>query len=175
MSEKIITLKPEHTSKFWHYLAGFILIPVFGIGLYIIYKAFNRVTKVQYTVTDRQISAQYETYRDNVDLANIIEVTVTQSRIDRYFNIGTLALKTEQKSLELFGLKEPQELSTIILQAAEADRIRIEKRNKKTKQSREETTPGSIPKMDYLTGLWQQGLISNEDFEKERKHFESDS
>jgi hypothetical protein len=29
-----------------------------------------------------------------------------------------------------------------------------------------------MERMDYLTGLWQQGLVSDDDFEKEKKHFE---
>jgi hypothetical protein len=29
-----------------------------------------------------------------------------------------------------------------------------------------------MDKINYLTGLWQQGLISEEDYKKECKHFE---
>ena len=31
--------------------------------------------------------------------------------------------------------------------------------------------PGTIDRVDYLMGLWQQGLISNEDYQEERKKF----
>ena len=43
---------------------------------------------------------------------------------------------------------------------------------KKTERPEPEHEPGSMDRMDYLTGLWQQGLISDRDFDKEKRHFE---
>ncbi len=172
MSEKIITLTPSHKSQFWWYLAGFILIPLFGAGLYLIYRVYKNHNAIIYTVSDRQITAEDLKFSENIDLANINDVDVEQRWIDKNFGIGNLILKTEKRSLKLIGLESPEELSKMIMQAAEAERIRIKKLEAQKQRSKEETKPGSLDKMDYLTGLWQQGLISNEDFEKEKKHFE---
>jgi hypothetical protein len=59
----------------------------------------------------------------------------------------------------------------MILKAAEAERYRVEQQAK-NKREQPQTSPGSLDKLDYLTGLWQQGLLSNEDFKREKKHFE---
>ena len=172
MSEKIITLKPDHKSQFWWYLTGFILIPLFGLGLYLIYRVYKNHQAIRYTVSDRQITAEDLKISENMDLANITDIDIEQRWIDKKFGIGNLTLKTDSRALKLIGLENPAQLSNMILQAAEAERLRIQKLEQQTRRAKENTKPGSIDKMNYLTGLWQQGLISNEDFEKEKKHFE---
>jgi hypothetical protein len=70
------------------------------------------------------------------------------------------------------GLENPAELSGMILKAAKAERKRLEQQ--KIQQNKQpEFSPGSIERLNYLTGLWQQGLITDEEFEKERKHFDN--
>jgi len=47
--------------------------------------------------------------------------------------------------------------------------------NKKPKKKEPIKNPSiQTGKMDYLTGLWQQGLLSDEDYHNERKHFEDE-
>lgn len=172
MSEKIITLKPDNKSQFWWYLAGFMLIPLFGLGLYLIYRVYKNHQAISYTVTDRQIMAEDLHISENIDLANITDVEIEQRWIDKKFGIGNLTLITKNRELKLIGLENPAQLSNMILKAAEAERKRLQNIKKQATRAKENTKPGSIDKMNYLTGLWQQGLISNEDFENEKKHFE---
>ena len=170
MSEKQISLQPDSRYYFWWFFAGVILIPLFGIGIYIIYKKKKELSASNYRVTDHNITVADAAYSQSIDLANITDTTIQQRWIDKKFNLGNVIIKTDSRTVTLLGMKNPQNLAALIMQAAEAERLRLEKLNQ-TKQKAKTDRPVSIEKLDYLTGLWQQGLISNEDFEKEKKHF----
>lgn len=171
MSDKSITLTPSHKSLFWWYLLGFILIPLFGVGLYLIYRFYSSHNSIVYTITDHAITAKDSKIEQKMDLVNIQDVDVTQKWIDKKFGIGMVTIHSNSRTVDLIGLENPQKLADMILSAAKAERKRISEL--KTRTAREEpSAPGRDDRMDYLTGLWQQGLISEEDYEKERKHFE---
>jgi len=171
MAKKQITLQPDQKHFFWWFLTGIILIPLFGIGIYIIYRKNRELSAIQYRITDHSITVTDASFSQKVDLANITDLSVQQRWIDKKFNLGSLTIHTDSRSVTMLGMKNPQNLTEMILQAAEAERLRIEKLNQ-IKQKSKTNKPVSTDKLDYLTGLWQQGLITNEDFEKEKKHFE---
>jgi len=171
MPEKTIQLKPSHTTFFWWYCLGVLLVPVIGIGLIVIYIGFKKQAKTTYIIGNQSIIKSDHSYREAVDLVNITDIKVQQRWIDKKFNNGTLILITETKSIDLIGIHNPSNLSELILKAAEAERTRINNREKIPKPSTN-TPPVSLDRLDYLTGLWQQGLLSDEDFKKEKKHFE---
>jgi hypothetical protein len=172
MSEKTIQLNPEKNVHFWWYLIGVLLIPLLGLGIYIIYKKRKELDGTHYLVTNQTITAVNPEYSETIDLVNIRSVDIKKRWVDEKFSIGTLVIHTKNRTLKMIGMKNPENLSDMILQAAEAERMRLEELKKK-KPKPPEVKPGTRDRMDYLTGLWQQGLISEEDFEKERKHFES--
>jgi hypothetical protein len=168
---RTITLKPSHKSLFWWYMLGIVLIPLFGVGIYLIYRFYRAHNSVEYVVTDRSIRAEDSRVSETVDLANIRRADVRQRKIDEWFGIGDVILKTESRTVTLLGVETPKRLSEMILQAAEAERKRIADLNKKP-EPKVESIPGRTDRIDYLTGLWQQGLLSDEDFREEKKHFE---
>lgn len=168
---RTITLKPSHKSLFWWYMLGILLIPLFGVGIYLIYRFYSAHNTIEYVVTDRSIRAEDSRVSETVDLANIRRADVRQRKIDEWFGIGDVILKTESRTVTLLGVETPKRLSEMILQAAEAERKRIADLNKKPER-KVENAPGRTDRIDYLTGLWQQGLLSDEDFREEKKHFE---
>jgi hypothetical protein len=110
-------------------------------------------------------------YTETIDLVSIQEVKVHQTWIDKKFSIGKLVLITETKSVEMIGIQNPHSLADLILKAAEAEKLR-NNTTEKIQKTPTKTGPESLDRLDYLTGLWQQGLLSDEDFKKEKKHFE---
>jgi len=170
MAEKMIELQPNKSHNFWWFVIGVLLIPVL-VGFYILFKKLNEISQTHYKITDQQITSVTPNYTETVDIANINKVKIDQRWIDKKFGIGTIQLITNTRKVDLIGLENPQNLSDLILKAAEAERYRIKQQAKK-KRENPSTSPGSLDKLDYLTGLWQQGLISDEDFKKEKKHFE---
>jgi len=170
--DKSIDLKPSWKRWFWGYFFGFLLIPFFGLGLLVLWRVHNRKKSYTYRVTDKKITVSDKHVTQSVDLANIKNLDVEQNWLDRKLDIGDLVLTTETRSLKLLGQTDPSALSSMIARAIEAERARVAEEKKVKASPVEPASPGSLDRLDYLTGLWQQGLISDEDFKKEKKHFE---
>lgn len=170
MAEKMIELQPKKSHNFWWYVIGVLLIPLL-VGFYLLYQKIRELSDTHYKITDKSITSVTTTYTETVDIANINDVKINQRWIDKQFGIGSLQLITNTRKVELLGLKNPKNLADMILKAAEAERYRMEQQAKK---EREKNKPShtNLDKLDYLTGLWQQGLISNDDYIQEKKHFE---
>lgn len=169
---KFIELRPDWKRWFWGYFFGILLIPLVGIGLIVLWKVHKKKNSYRYEVTDQQIKATGDNLSQTVDLANIKTLDVEQNWFDKKFNVGDITLITESRKIKLLGQSNPQSLADNISTAIVAERKRIEKLNKVKKKPVDLPPPGTLDKLDYLTGLWQQGLISNEDFKKEKENFE---
>ncbi len=171
MTEKSITLTPSHKSLFWWYLLGIFLIPLFGVGIYLIYRFYSAHNAISYRITDHSITAKDSKFEQKMDLVNIQNVDISQKWIDKKFGLGLVTIRSDSNSIDLLGMENPENLANTIMSAAKAERKRLAELNKKSEPATP-SKPGRDDRIDYLTGLWQQGLISEEDYEKERKHFE---
>jgi len=169
---KSIELRPDWKRWFWGYFFGILMIPLAGIGLFILWKVHSKKKSYVYKVTDRQIKAVGDNVSQTVDLANITNLDVEQNWFDKKFGIGDITLITRSRQIKLLGQTNPQSLAETISRAIHSERKRIEDLNKTKPKPVEPPPPGTLDKLDYLTGLWQQGLISNEDFKKEKQNFE---
>lgn len=166
----MIRLQPSKIHHFWWYATGVLLTPIL-VGFYILYKKFQEISGIHYKITDQTITSINSSYTETVDIANINDVKIHQRWIDKKFGIGSLQLITNTRKVDLIGLENPKNLSDMILKAAEAERYRIEQQAKREVKTNESSNI-NLDKLDYLTGLWQQGLISNDDYLREKKHFE---
>lgn len=170
MTTRVFTLRPEQSHYFWQTVTGILLIPLLGVGIYLLYKIHNRRKNTKYELSDRAITTITPNVTSVLDLANVQIIDLEQSATDKWFSIGTLIIKSESKSIRLVGIKSPESISDIIMAAANRLRAELEAERKK-KLQKPKMAPGVMDKMDYLTGLWQQGLITNEEYDKERKYF----
>lgn len=170
MAEKMIELQPKKSHNFWWFVLGILLAPIL-VGFYLLYKKYSELSNTHYKIMDQTITTVNPTYTETVDIANINDVKIHQRWIDEQFGIGSLQLITNTRKVDLVGLENPKNLADMILKAAEAERYRIEQQTTKEK-NKKQSAPGNLDKLDYLTGLWQQGLISNDDYLQEKKHFE---
>lgn len=168
---KTIALDPSWKNYILGYAISFLLIPFFGLGLVGLYLVRKQQKKYSYTFSDTQISSQDDKYQRNIDLVNIEEVEVQQSWLQSKMEVGNLVLSTSASSMTLVGMEDPAQLKQLLEKAIAAEKKRLQQKEK-AKPKDPEYDPGSMDKMDYLTGLWQQGLVSDEDYKKEKKHFE---
>lgn len=169
---KSIELKPDWKRWFWGYFFGIVFIPLFGVGLYVLWRVHTKRRSYVYTVTDRQITAIGKNVSQTIDLANVNKLDVEQNWFDEIFNLGDICLITESRTIKLLGQTDPDVLSNTLSKAIFSEKKRIEKLNKTVTKSIDPPAPGTLDKLDYLTGLWQQGLLSDEDFKNEKKNFE---
>jgi len=148
------------------------LIPLLGIGIYIIWRAQRTRKSIRYEIYDRYILSKDSKYTQRVDLADISEINIRQRWIDKKFNTGDLLISSPASTMELLGIRKPDQTATLIEHAVAAEKQRISELKRSAEPASVKHDPGTLDKLDYLTGLWQQGLISDSDFEQERKHFE---
>jgi membrane protein YdbS with pleckstrin-like domain len=168
---KTIDLQPSWKNHILGYGISVLLIPLFGIGLIGLYWVYKQQKKYSYTFSDTQISSRDDKYQRNIDLVNIENVELEQNWLQKKMRVGDLVLYTSATSMTLRGMENPLTFKDMLEKAISAEKQRLQEKEK-TRPRQPEHDPGTMERMDYLTGLWQQGLVSEEDFEKERKHFE---
>lgn len=169
--KKSFTLKPSWKQYFFLYLISIATIPLAGIGLVILYFVRKKHNSTEYLITDTKISSVNAKYHRNIDLINIESLKIQQTWLQEKLGIGNIVLKTSASEMEMAGLEDAVRLKAILEKAIQ-DELQKQNEKEKNRPVKPAYDPGSMDKMEYLTGLWQQGLISEEDYEKERKHFE---
>lgn len=168
-SSKSITLTPDRSHFFWYYLFGVLLLPI-GLGVILLWVAIRRQKSLKYIIKDRSISFHEGNYSQSLELFTIQHTSVQQSNFQKRLNIGDIVLKANASSITFEGLKNPKALLEKIDLAIETEQRRIAA-EQAIKPRVVKSDPGAIDRVDYLIGLWQQGLISDEDYHEERKKF----
>ncbi len=165
---KTITLTPSWKNYFWSYFFGLLLVP-FLIGIIIISYAHKTRKKTHYQITDISIARIEETDKRELDLVNILETSFSQTTTQKLFGIGNIKLQANVSELILEGISQPASILANIDIAIAYQKERL-KASKKVPTREPTHDPRTIDKLDYLTGLWQQGLINDEDYDSERKN-----
>lgn len=165
--QKTITLTPSWKAFFWNYVLGILLIPVL-IGFYILWRTWRKQRGFKYVLHDRKITVVDGNYSQNIDLADIQNARAEVIR----FDVGTITLKTQGHEIELIGIENPEDIAAAIEKAVDAELKRIAAK-KKPEVKENKFEPGTMDRLDYLTGLWQQGLMSEEDFMAEKKNLKN--
>lgn len=167
--EKSIILTPSRKNYFWVYLIGVLLIPLL-IGIVVIWFINRKRNSTQYRITDTSISKTVEENKTELELVNILETSVSQTGVQKLLGIGDIKLKANVSELILEGIENPESFLEKIDTAIAYQKERL-KASEKIEPRKPTHDPGTLEKLDYLTGLWQQGLISDEDYDQERKKF----
>lgn len=170
-NKSTFTLTPSWKHFFRAYTLSVLAIPIAGLGLIALYYVRKKHRQIRYIISNTHITKVDAKYEHRVDLVDIETIAFKKDWLQEKLGIGNLVLHTSASQMILAGLEKPHQLKDILEKAVQSERKRQEER-KKTKARESKYQPGSMEKIDYLTGLWQQGLISNEDYQKERKYFE---
>lgn len=174
MTQKTIVYQSD-----WRYhrrliLLGILMIPLYGVGLLLLVAVALKLHSMRYTVDDTSISWHGFPFSRVVRTAKLDEVesvyTVNQQTF-RNHSIASVVIKLHSKEmLYIRGIKGAHELTTALNNIIE--RIRMQAELKKRAASAESTfKPGSMERLNDLVGLWQQGLITDEEYEREKEKF----
>src|SRR5690625_7880002 len=99
MPDRVFTLRPALPHFFRKLLAGILLIPLFGYGLYLLFTVYKKTSRTEYQLSDRSITTITPGLTAAVDLANVETVDIVQKFGDKWFNIGTLMVRADRKSV----------------------------------------------------------------------------
>lgn len=166
--KKTYTLHPDWKDKFGRYLLGYALVPVFGLGLLIIRNVRKQQRETKYVISDDSITFYEPEENVSVNLVNIEQINVSQTNLERKFSIGRIQLEANGKNYELQGIENPVRIEEILRAAIATEKDR-QRQKAKVKGSFPDLNAGSVDKVNTLVGLWQQGLIDDEEYERERK------
>lgn len=170
--DRIVRLQPDWKQWFWHWMAGVVLTPLFGVGLILLWRQYRVFRELSVEVTDHEIRISDQKGSTRIPIQSIRETTVHQSWLNRRFNIGRVRLEADNGNFTLEGMNRPKRLATMILNASEQERARLAKMEEEIAK-KPAPPPLQTDRINDLTGMWQQGLLSDEDFQREKKHFES--
>jgi len=170
-SNKTKQLKPSWKFYFWYYFFGVLTVPLL-LGIFLLAKAIRQKNSHLYVIEDETITAEDSDYSQKFDLVNLEDVEVEQSWIQQKLDVGLVRIYKEGSEMELFGIEKPHSFKEMLLTVNSNLKAMQQKKPKKKEPIKNPSI--QTGKMDYLTGLWQQGLLSDEDYHNERKHFEDE-
>ena len=176
--KKSIVLHPDWRVFFTPFVLGVIAIPLLGIGLLLLRQTWLRWKAEYYEISDSDIILYTESGSQTVPLWLVESCQVHRNGITGRFGLQSMVLQTagstSQGTHVLRGLTGAEATARLVEQAAESERQRMALRKQAARE--QPTHPsGTLEPMNDLVGLWQQGLITDEEYESERKKFCSKS
>lgn len=169
MSEKSIIYTPNWRIFRYQFIASLLLIPLLiGIPLLIFY--YFKWRKIEYIISNDRIEIRHQE-TVNIPLADIIDIEFKLS--DPLLSIRTsyIHLKTENNTYILKSLNDAGVIFDAL--SSQIEQLKLRKTaNKERDRLSVKADPGSLERLNDLLGMWQQGLISDEDYWLERKKFE---
>lgn len=126
----IFELKPSGRAYLGLILWGFVLLPVFLIGVLLLLHAWYLVASTRYRLTTQRLFVQtglIAKHLEEVELFRVKDVTLNQGMLQRMLGVGTVVvLSTDDTSprLELAGLRDPMGVKEQIRGAFRAARQR---------------------------------------------------
>lgn len=169
--KQTIELQPDWRRFLIPFVIGVLTIPLLGVGIWIIVTYRNKLQKIRYNITNSGIILRDDDGETKIRLLDIISCEVTYPRFMQKFGLGDIRIQHKNGTTVLLGVEDSEPVSKLLIRAAESERDRMQLREEVA-----QTTPphptGTLEKKNELVGLWQQGLISEEDYHNELKKFE---
>ncbi len=165
------TYTQHFSAQLFHYIFGILLIPLLGIGVWMIWRTYRKQMTHCYELNDKQIIDYGDRLTRKIDLENIESANLMTGKQSHLFDAGSILIRTPAAELEIDWIPEPEKALKEIQDRIAARLEALKPKSRKT-SVQDDFDPCSLDRMDYLTGLWQQGLIDDEEYHKERKHFE---
>jgi membrane protein YdbS with pleckstrin-like domain len=169
-SKNTYTLQPEVQHFFIQFVIAGLLIPVLFIGMFLLYYYRNRLQETWYEITDQDITRRFRKQVSTIRLDEVTGVDVSYGRMHQKFGLGNVRIRGNGKEVILEGVAGPESLSEIIRKAVSQIRNQREV-NLEPKTDFGHLKTGAAEAMNNLVGLWQQGLISDEDFDREKHRY----
>ena len=168
-TEKAVRYETNWKNYYARFITGYALIPLFGLGLLLL-KKWKQELKDSAT---RIFNDRIEHPSGTLPITQLESVRLEATEKQQKQDLTDVVIKSDSKQITIIGItkQDAQQLEDVLLLAikAEKDRQRMAARAKLSYS--DDYKLGGLEHMNSLVGLWQQGLISDEDFEIEQKKF----
>jgi len=156
-----------NASTNWAYL----LIVIFIVTTASAINRNRQLIREQYVISDTSIQIQTSKDDRTFILTNIRDISSKEYWWLPFSKLGKIEIYANGRYCTLRGIKDAKETAAIILMAVEAAIANRRKRPETTHYQPPVHSAGTLEPMNDLVGMWQQGLISDEDFESEKRKF----
>ena len=170
--EKVIQYQTHWKQYHKEFVKAWALIPLFGAGLFKLKKLNERLEKKVYRIYNDRIEVGKGSDAITLPIPDLRKVKKEQSPEQRKYGLADVLVSNENQTYRMEGLEHADALEDVLYIAIKTEEKRRELEKKA--EGDHHIDPGGLDQMNYLTGLWQQGMISDEDFEIEQKKFNSD-
>ncbi len=168
MPDKQLILQTNWRYYYSDILWGVMLSPVL-IGLFILFYTYYKISVQTYILFDDRIVDRKSGVTFYID--DIINTRITTSKTGFIKSVDNLELHTDKDILVLKGIERAYDIQEVINEMI-TKKKEIKDANQKRQRVQVKQDPGSLERLNDLTGLLQEGLISFEDYLQERKKFE---
>ncbi len=161
-TERIIVLKPHPLGWLYYWVICVLTIPLFGIGLVAGFFLWKHIRSISYRLSDAAVSIGSGQETITISWDEVSEV-YAESRAGR---LGHIVIVGHETRYRLTFLEDAFSLADTINQM-----LVSRNRSDAAQASSIPQVDMSVDRLNDLTALWQQGLISEDDYQKERRHF----
>ncbi len=160
---RIIILKPHPMGWLYLFVICILTIPLFGAGLIAGYFLWKHIRSISYHLSDDGVELRIHDKITRIRWSSVNSV-FAQSRAGR---LGHVVLRASDADVRLLFLEDAFGLTETIQAMLDV--------RKSVSEERFIPKPATVEmandRLNDLTALWQQGLISEEDYQKEIRHF----
>ncbi len=169
--EKAISYQTHWKNYYKDYVIAWTLIPLLGAGFFLLAKLRKRLNKQTYTIYNDRVETGKGDHFNAVYFAELRDVSLSQTESQKKHGLSDVTLKTDDGNYKLAGLEQGKEIEDVLYIAMASEKRKRELREK-AKGDFQNYKPGGLEQVNNLVGLWQQGMITDEEFEREKKKYE---
>jgi hypothetical protein len=167
---KFITLKSEFKSFQFFLVIGIVLLPL-GVGILLLLFVYLKQKTHYWEIHPSHIFIKMGSKSLELALNEIKSVTYSQSNFQKKAALANLHIESNKGYFTQKGIKQAKLYADSIQLAIDT----IKAKNKPSITVRPEEHAdlaiGGLERMNDLVGLWQAGMISDEDFYAEQERF----
>ena len=163
-------LRPDWRIFLPAYVIGVLLAPLL-VGIWIIYTYRKKWLGMRYVVTNSEVIHVSDDLETRMPLHEITACEVRFDGLAARFGLGSIHIRHSAGTQELSGITDPEPVAILIERAAASERERMKMREE-AERYRPVHPSGTLERKNELVGLWQQGLITEEDYQQELRKFE---
>ncbi|MDG5767766.1 hypothetical protein QA596_09840 [Balneolales bacterium ANBcel1] len=171
LAENVFRLKPDRRLFLVPIVLGILLVPLLGLGIWVLYRYHQKWKRIAYRITDHEVTLQDGEHETIIPVAEIESCEATSPRLLSKFGLGHILIRHSGETSVMLAIENPEPIAGLLEQAASSERERMKLREE-VEQTRPTHPTGTLDKKNELVGYWQQGLISEEDYRRELKKFE---
>jgi hypothetical protein len=171
--EKFVVYKTQKEAFRLSFILAYCCIPLLGFGFYILHRLNKHIEKSAVFFFNDRIEAYENDTLIRLKMQNLQKVHKISTEKQKKQELADIVIKSENQKIQCRSIKESDadHIENVLTAAIEAEKNRRALKERAKIPVDQNIKIGALEHMNSLVGMWQQGLISDEDFLKEKAKF----